>query len=608
MNNIPEHILEQARQCNSKSDFREKFNYTFLLAKENNWLDTLFPPDDKLANSKPILTKEQCIEIAQQFTTIKDLNQAFPHVYNKIHKSKWANTCFNHMIRYSTYNWTLELCQAEASKYQTKKEFRQNNRPAYLVAYKNNWLDIICQHMIKTANSNRKWTLELCQAEASKYNNKKAFYDNNRYAYNAAHKYGWINSICQHMQPLGNKHKRCIYAYEFEDKTAYIGLTFNIKHRHEIRHWNKKDAVLKYINKSGLTPELKQLTDYLPVEEAQKLEAHYIQEYKNNNWTVLNKASAGALGGKKEIVYTQEQEQCIIELYNKGFGIGKIYKIVDFKSSRRSVRDVLVKYNINITKSNELIWTYDNCKAEAGKYTNKSDFYKLSHSAYQSAVNHGWYDVITSHFIDIDKIVINYNNYDLCKLEASKYRTRTDFSKNSKLAYKYSNQNNWLDDFFPITNETDRGFWKIKENCQVAASKCQNLKEFKDNYYLAFIYSKKNNWLVDFNLINNKILTFEKYKEFASSCTGRWDFNKKYGKKWANTASKNGWHDIVFPDGAKLPITFDRCKAAAADCHTRLEFQQKFPHLYNYSSKKKWLDELCQHLPKQSGRPLKNAL
>ena len=147
MNTIPINIVEQAQLCKSKSDFRNNYNYSFLLAKENKWLDTLFPPVVKsISEPKSVLTKEHCIEIAKQFNSKKELITANPAVYNKIYKLHWCDDAFSHMT-HASQKWTLELCQIEASKYSTKKEFKQYNLPAYIAAYKYKWVDTICQHM-----------------------------------------------------------------------------------------------------------------------------------------------------------------------------------------------------------------------------------------------------------------------------------------------------------------------------------------------------------------------------------------------------------------------------------------------------------------------------
>ena len=62
---IPQNVIDQAQQYKTKSDFRYNCNSLFLLAKENKWLDTLFPPIEKEPKShRFIITKQDCIDLA----------------------------------------------------------------------------------------------------------------------------------------------------------------------------------------------------------------------------------------------------------------------------------------------------------------------------------------------------------------------------------------------------------------------------------------------------------------------------------------------------------------------------------------------------------------
>ncbi len=108
---------------------------------------------------------------------------------------------------------------------------------------------------------------------------------------------GWVDEICDHMLFTGDKYNRCIYSYEFSDNHVYVGLTCNLVRRQYDRNSDKNDAVTKYINESGLSPIRKQLTDYLPVNDAMKLEGEYLNNYLINGWISLNRIKTGGLGG-----------------------------------------------------------------------------------------------------------------------------------------------------------------------------------------------------------------------------------------------------------------------------------------------------------------------
>ena len=56
-------------------------------------------------------------------------------------------------------------------------------------------------------------------------NKTRSEYRDNSYSYRIALKNEWLDDICSHMKVIGNLHKRCIYVFEFSDKSVYVGLT-----------------------------------------------------------------------------------------------------------------------------------------------------------------------------------------------------------------------------------------------------------------------------------------------------------------------------------------------------------------------------------------------
>ncbi|MCK9416460.1 GIY-YIG nuclease family protein, partial [Candidatus Dojkabacteria bacterium] len=104
----------------------------------------------------------------------------------------------------------------------------------------------------------------------------------------------WLNDICSHMINIGNRFKRCVYIYEFSDNYVYIGLTFNI-HKRNIQHLNS-GPVYKHLQINN-NYKLKMLTDYINVDDAKKKEIFFINEYRNNNYNLLNTHNGGEIGG-----------------------------------------------------------------------------------------------------------------------------------------------------------------------------------------------------------------------------------------------------------------------------------------------------------------------
>lgn len=187
-----------------------------------------------------------------------------------------------------------------------------------------------------------KWSLSKCREEASKYENKTDFQRYSSAAYSAAKRYKWLQEVTSTYEILGNSDKRFIYAYEFSDNSAYIGLTYNISKR-KINH-SKEGTVFKYSIEKGIIPIFKQLIfESVDIEKAKELEQFYLEQYIFKGWVILNKAKTGGLGG------------------------------------------------------NTIKWNYEACKKEALKYETRNKFKVNSKGAYASAAKNGWRTDICSH-------------------------------------------------------------------------------------------------------------------------------------------------------------------------------------------------------------------
>lgn len=341
-------------------------------------------------------TKERCQEEALKYETRKDFNKNCVSAYNRSVKNKWIDEICSHMIRiiHKKGFWTKEKCQEEALKYQTKNEFENNCGSGYDAARRYKWIDEICSHMVKIKNEKGFWTKDKCQEEALKYDDRTLFNKESGGAYHAAHINGWLNEICSHMKIKGNKYKRCIYAYEFSDNFVYVGLTYNIRERN-LQHL-KNGPVYDHIQLNN-NYKLKQLTEYIPIEDAKEKEIHYIKIYKERNYKLLNSANGGELGG----------------------GIKK--------------------------------WSFEKCIDDAKKYKNKNEYRKSK--SYRSATRNKWLDEIYDkcNFKKTTAKKFGYWSKEQCILESEKYTTLKDFKYNSRSAYSASAiRHNWINEIIEL--------------------------------------------------------------------------------------------------------------------------------------------------------------
>lgn len=142
-----------------------------------------------------------------------------------------------------------------------------------------------------------KWNYQTVKEEALKYEYRNKFKLGSRTAYSYAYQNGILDEICSHMLEIGNSHKRCVYVYEFEDYSAYVGLTMDIVTRDWFHTGNDNSPVKKHSIKTDLIPVKKIITDYLFYVDAQEIERNLIIEYRDNGWNVLNTMEGGQLGG-----------------------------------------------------------------------------------------------------------------------------------------------------------------------------------------------------------------------------------------------------------------------------------------------------------------------
>lgn len=401
------------------------------------------------------------------------------------------------MVQNPANYWTKERCHEEALKYKTRTDFQNNSAGSYSKALKSDWLNEICSHMISFKKSNDYWTKEKCHLEALKYKTRSEFNKGSGSASNKAKRNDWYEEVCSHMERLGDRRHKLVYVYEFSDNAAYVGLTYNIQDRKVRRNVDYDDAVTKHISKTGLKPVIKLLTDYIYVDKAVIEEARYIRQYKNEGWHILNKSKAGSVGGNV-VKWTKEKLRKEALKYKSRVEFqkrnGTAYAAVRKNGWLKELcahMPLLQIPNGSLTK--------EVCRNEAIKYTTRTQFARNSAGAYDKAWKNGWLDEICSHMTSIQK-PHGYWTKEKCRIEALKYKSRTEFQKNSVRAYDKSHKNGWLDELCSHMKllKLPNGFWKNNiEACRAEALKYKSRSEFAFNNSGAYAASKMNGWLVE---------------------------------------------------------------------------------------------------------------
>lgn len=358
--------------------------------------------------------------------------------------------------------WTYERCHEEALKYTSRTRFCAGSTGAYDAARRNKWLDGICGHMISYSVKPGTWdNKNRCAGEAKKYNTRLEFQRSNGNAYHKARMNGWLDEICDHMEIIGSKYKRAIYAILLpDDEMAYVGLSYNPKVR-------LREHITKPSNK-----HLRELFDNDP----------YYELIVFDGWYGIDEAGAA----EEEILNILELEYEILNI-NKTGGLGG--------SPRK--------------------WNKSSCTSEAKKYTTRKDFQTCSGGAYNAARKNKWLNEICSHMVELKKPT-GYWTFDKCHEAALNYNTRTEFANNMHLsAYNSAKRNGWLDDIcgHMAKIKIKYSFWNDKEKCRKEAQKYDGRTLFCRGTYGAYYVASKNGWLDEFfppnrlasNTLNNSL-------------------------------------------------------------------------------------------------------
>lgn len=133
------------------------------------------------------------------------------------------------------------------------------------------------------------------------------------------------------------------------------------------------------------------------------------------------------------------------------------------------------------------------------KYKSLSEWSKADINGYQAARNKDLISKICESFgweLPKQSKPNNYWTIELCKTEALKYNTRTEWQKKHKASYQAARKKNWLDIVSPnMKGKNPIGYW-IEELCYEEALKYNSRGEWKKNHPTSYHYSNTNGWLI----------------------------------------------------------------------------------------------------------------
>ncbi|MDE3241704.1 MAG: GIY-YIG nuclease family protein [Nitrospirota bacterium] len=426
--------------------------------------------------TRRLWTKEEALAEAKKYKHKSEFRREYPGAYDVVLRLKLMPLLEDHFVRPSAESkWTYPKILAEARKSSARTEFFKKSKAAYRAAQRTGVLSKVCQHMIEHAKPAGYWTETRILSEAKKHKTRTSFIKRAPGAYRCAVQLGILEQAYSHMPRVGSKYKRAIYAFEFPDKTVYVGLTFNFERRYR-EHMGKSGLLKEKTRQLGHT--FVKFDRWYEKDIAAIKEQEQIEEYLRQGWTVLNKAKAGGLG--KDKFWT-------IEMIERE--AAKYSSIYDFRTkapkaySAASRMGILKKMTKNLTARMRPhgYWNLTAIAKEAKKYTSRSSFQKESPSAHQAAKRLGIFEQVCKHMIR-KSVPVGYWTKERILSISRKYPTLSDFLKNEDRAAKAARRLGVYQEALSHLQRTRTppGFW-TPEKIRVEASNFKHRADFWKN-------------------------------------------------------------------------------------------------------------------------------
>lgn len=166
----------------------------------------------------------------------------------------------------------------------------------------------------------------------SKCKTFKEFRENYRNDEHWLRRKGLLEEITSHLERGHGNIERLIYVYEIYidgmKPHAYIGLTYNLEARdRQHLYRGESDSLWRFCKEHNVAmPKPKILLDYVPEDDASRMEAFYEKQYRERGFETINVAKCGNLGGGSN--HTFEEIEAIGKKYSSRREWGKMMLVL----------------------------------------------------------------------------------------------------------------------------------------------------------------------------------------------------------------------------------------------------------------------------------------
>lgn len=247
--------------------------------------------------------------------------------------------------------------------------------------------------------------------------------------------------------------------------------------------------------------------------------------------------------------------------------------------------------------------TLNDCKVEALKYKTKTEWRYGHGLSYGKAYRKGWLEECCKHMMVI-RTSPTFNSIEYCQKDALKYKTRSDWAKAKGSLYQFANKQGWLEECcIPSRYKTNK-YWTL-EKCKEDALNYKTKTEWLNKSLSSYRVASKNKWIEEcckhmvFSRIQSSLYNLEQCQKDALKYKKRSDWQKAKGSLHY-VAIKNGWMKECFPPRCKPKRywTLEKCKEEALKYTTRTEWATLSNSSYSVAQKNKWINECCLHMKK----------
>lgn len=340
--------------------------------------------------------------------------------------------------------------------------------------------------------------------EAQNYETRNGWRNAGKFYGIAHHRRKYLLKECtKHMRrkifPL-NEYQ--VYAYEFSNKSVYVGLTCAPVDRH-VEH-KRAGPVYTEIGKGSKYNFVEIATNISP-DQASDLEIAKIAEYTEAGWTILNKDKGGSLGqlafkwSFEKILGIAQNCTSYTEFYRTHGGPAQWIGV--HKLKERLVEIGIAKFNW--PKPKYSIWsaTYKECFEKASNYFTIGDWKVGDRRTYSRACAKRWVKKIRLELNLTPKssyVLASYENI----IESAKLCTclKEFKSKFGRLWHSVKKQNlveKLVDDCVKLYNwdKPNGGRWTITyEDCLETARQCSTINEWWNRFGKYALKAKVAGW------------------------------------------------------------------------------------------------------------------